>query len=111
MASARTEAENFIYEASFQPINAEPFWLGHLRKFNINANGSIGSLVWDAGTVLQSTPAANRTIKTLKGGVLTSFDTTNMIKDDLGVTTDTERRRHRGFRPRRVPDRTRPPNA
>jgi Tfp pilus tip-associated adhesin PilY1 len=94
VASARTEAENFIYEASFQPINAEPFWLGHLRKFNINADGSIGSLVWDAGTVLQAPAtglAANRTIKTLKGGVLTSFDTTNMVKGDLGVTTDTER--------------------
>ena len=45
----------------------------------------------------KSTPAANRTIKTLKGGVLTSFDTTNMIKDDLGVTTDTERNDIVGF--------------
>ena len=90
MASSRSQDENFIYEASFQPINAESFWLGHVRKFNIENDGNVGSVVWDAGAVLKTTSAASRTIKTLKAGALTSFDTTNIVKADLGVTTDQE---------------------
>jgi Tfp pilus tip-associated adhesin PilY1 len=91
VASSRSQDENFIYEASFQPINAESFWLGHVRKFNIENDGTVGSVAWDAGTVLKNTTAASRTIKTLKAGALVSFDTTNMVPADLGVTTTTER--------------------
>ena len=90
VASSRSQDENYIYEASFQPINAESFWLGHVRKFNIENDGNVGSVVWDAGAVLKTTSAASRTIKTLKAGALTSFDTTNIVKADLGVTTDQE---------------------
>jgi hypothetical protein len=90
VASSRSQDENYIYEASFQPINAESFWLGHVRKFNIENNGEVGTVVWDAGAVLKTTSAAGRTIKTLKAGTLTSFDTTNIVKADLGVTTDQE---------------------
>ena len=90
VASSRSQSENYIYEASFQPINAEPFWLGHVRKFSILDNGEVGTVVWDAGAVLKTTAAASRTIKTLKAGVLTSFDTTNIVKADLGVATDQE---------------------
>jgi hypothetical protein len=90
VASSRSQDENFIYEASFQPINAESFWLGHVRKFNIENSGEVGTVVWDAGSVLKGTTAASRTIKTLKAGALVSFDTTNIIKSDLGVTTDQE---------------------
>ncbi len=90
VASSRSQDENFIYEASFQPINAESFWLGHVRKFNIENSGEVGTVVWDAGAVLKTASAAGRTIKTLKAGALTSFDTTNIVKADLGVTTDQE---------------------
>jgi type IV pilus assembly protein PilY1 len=90
VSSSRSLDENYIYEASFQPVNGDPFWLGHVRKFNIDTNGTVGSEVWDAGYVMQSQTAASRNIYTLKAGVLTAFNTTNIIKDDLGVTTDQE---------------------
>ena len=88
--SARTEDENFVYEGSFEPIDGDPFWKGHLKKFQINANGTVGALLLDAGTVLQGTAAADRTIKTYKGGVLTDFTTANIIPADLGITTGTD---------------------
>ena len=41
VAAARTQQENFIYEASFDPQNSagsnkEPFWPGHLKKYALN---------------------------------------------------------------------------
>ncbi|MGD0624352.1 MAG: PilC/PilY family type IV pilus protein [Thermodesulfobacteriota bacterium] len=54
VAAYRTRAENFLYEASFKPLATDPFWFGHLIKYNLNSDGSVGSMVWDAGSVLQS---------------------------------------------------------
>ncbi len=61
-----------------------------MRKFNIEQNGDVGSVAWDAGYVLKSATAASRNIYTLKAGALTAFNTTNIVKSDLGVTTDQE---------------------
>ncbi|MEW6740472.1 MAG: pilus assembly protein [Nitrospirota bacterium] len=91
VSSSRITDENYIYEASFQPVNNEPFWLGHLKKYNVNADGTVGSMVWDAGTVLQTTAASSRNIKTYKAGSLIDFNTTNITAADLGVTTTAER--------------------
>lgn len=91
VSSQRTQDENHLYEASFQPMNNDPFWLGHLKKYAINSDGTIGSVVWDAGTVLQTTTPANRTIKTYKGAGLIDFSTANITSSDLGVSTDGER--------------------
>jgi hypothetical protein len=88
--SARTEDENFVYEGSFEPIEGDPFWKGHLKKYQINTNGTVGSLLLDAGTVLQTTAAADRTIKTYKSGALTSFATDNITPADVGITTGTD---------------------
>ncbi|MGB9699337.1 MAG: pilus assembly protein [Thermodesulfobacteriota bacterium] len=90
VSSQRTHDENHLYEASFQPMNNDPFWLGHLKKYTINSDGSVGSEVWDAGTVLQSTSASSRSIKTLIGGSLTDF-TTSINRTYFDVTTDAER--------------------
>jgi len=91
VSSQRTQDENHLYEASFQPLNNEPFWLGHLKKYAINNDGSVGSEVWDAGSVLQTTTPSSRTIKTYKSGSLTDFTTTYITTTDLGVSTTTER--------------------
>ncbi|MDI6727740.1 MAG: PilC/PilY family type IV pilus protein [Thermodesulfovibrionales bacterium] len=92
VASTRTQDENYIYEASFQPVNDDPFWLGHLKKYTINADGSVGSAVWDAGTQLQAKSAANRNIYTYKSGSNPLvFNTTNITAADLGVSTSAER--------------------
>ena len=61
--------ENFIYEGSFQPITGDPFWLGHLKKYSVNANGTVGNELWDAGTVLKSTagrPESSRPTKAVR---------------------------------------------
>lgn len=89
--STRTVDENFIYEGSFQPVTGDPFWLGHLKKYPVNDDGTVGTALWDAGLLLQSKAAADRNIKTYKGGALINFTTANLTNADLAVTTDTAR--------------------
>ena len=90
--SSRTADENFVYEGSFQPVNGDPFWLGHLRKFQINADGTVGSMLLDAGAVLQATSYDGRNIKTCIGctSTLTGFST-SINKTYFDVATDAER--------------------
>ncbi|MCX5912368.1 MAG: PilC/PilY family type IV pilus protein, partial [Deltaproteobacteria bacterium] len=97
VSSQRTQDENYLYEASFQPRNRDPYWFGHLKKYVINADGTIGTELWDAGSVLQNRSADSRVIKTLLGGTLTNFTTANISKEVLGVATDTERDTIVGF--------------
>ncbi len=87
VTSTRAVDENYIYEASFEPLNAEPFWRGHLRKYSILNDGNVGSVLWDAGSVLQSTDAAARNMFTYKSGALGPFTTANITLADLGVST------------------------
>lgn len=91
VSSQRTLDENYIYEAAFQPVENDPFWRGHLNKYNINSDGSVGGLVWDAGNVLQATAPSGRNIYTYKSGAVTAFLTSNIAKENLGVSTDGER--------------------
>ena len=91
VSSQRTIDENNIYEASFSPVNRDPFWLGHLKKLALNADGTVGNPVWDAGTVTAAQAAGARTVKTYKGGLLVDFTTGTIAKEDLGVSTDAER--------------------
>ncbi len=89
--SSRTADENYIYEGSFQPIAGDPFWRGHLRRFSINStDGKVAPEAdWDAGTMLASKPAAERIMKTYKGGLLQDFTTANITPADLGITDTT----------------------
>ncbi len=103
VTSTRAIDENYIYEASFEPLNAEPFWRGHLRKYSILSDGSVGSVLWDAGSILRSTAAGDRTMMTYKSdpsnplapGLLVPF--TNLSPGDLGVSTIDERTAIVGF--------------
>lgn len=89
--AVRTIDENFLYEASFEPINDEPFWHGHMKRYGINGDGSIKATEdWDSGSVLQGTSAAGRTILTYKGGSLKAFNTANITASDLAITTGTD---------------------
>ncbi len=97
VASSRLIDENFIYEASFQPINGDPFWLGHMTKYQINTNGTIGAALWDAGEVLQARDPATRSIYTYKSGSLTTFTTSNITSTNLNVADDTRRNEVVGF--------------
>jgi type IV pilus assembly protein PilY1 len=89
--SSRTLDENFIYEGSFQPITGDPVWLGHLKQYSVNVDGTVGNELWDAGTVLQNTAAADRNMKTYKAGALINFTTATLTNADLAVATDADR--------------------
>ncbi len=92
IASARASDENYLYEASFQPVGTDPSWTGHLTKYSLNADGSVGAALWDAGAVLKAATAASRSLYTYKGSnPLTAFTTSNIAAADLGVTTTGER--------------------
>jgi len=60
----RTTAENFLYASSFQPNSNDSLWPGHLVKYNLNSDGTLGSAVWDAGSLLASTNPSTRNILT-----------------------------------------------
>ena len=95
VAAFRTTSENFLYEASFQPVSGDPFWIGHLRKYNINADGSVGSMERDAGNLLQSNPASARRLYTYVSGAVTPFDSGHFSapgyeKKYFGVDTGTQ---------------------
>lgn len=95
--STRTQDENNLYEGSFQPVNNDPFWLGHLKKFQINGDGTVGTMVWDAGTILQSRDAGTRNIKTCLGGSLVDFTMDNVSNAVLEAASDAERQAIIGF--------------
>ena len=96
VSATRVAAENYIYQASFTPSNNDPFWQGHLNKYSINADGTVGSMVWDAGAVLQAKGAYARNILTYLGGSMTKFTSPQQGGLDwgqwvnyLGVDTNT----------------------
>ncbi len=85
VSSQRTIDENYIYEASFDPVENDPFWRGHIKKYNINPDGDVGSLAWDAGSALRTKDASTRNICTYKSLALTAFSPSNITNQDLGV--------------------------
>ena len=95
--SSRTQDENYIYEGSFQPVTGDPFWLGHFKKYGVNADGTVGSVLWDAGSLLRDRAASGRKIYThLSVSTSPSFlsefktDTTDLTAAILGVSTATD---------------------
>ncbi len=85
VSTARIVSENNLFEASFTPLDDEPFWLGNLKKYDINADGTVGAVAWNAGNVLNATNASVRNIKTYKSGALVNFTTANIVPEDLGL--------------------------
>ncbi len=94
VASSRVADENFLYEASFQPNLVDPYWMGHLEKFQINADGSIAATALkNAGTELRLRDPNTRSLWTYKGGSLVAFNTTNITPADLAVKTGSDAER------------------
>lgn len=94
VATARLSAQNHLYEASFTPVEDEPFWLGRLKKYNILTSGAIGGQEWDAGDVLFGMSAGSRNIKTcLSGTALIDFTTANILPLNLGLASGNTLRR------------------
>ncbi len=76
VSAARILSENYLYEASFIPVMGDPFWLGHLKKYQIDDSGGVvRPSLWDAGDKLLEKTAASRRMYTLLGGTMTPFNT------------------------------------
>ena len=89
--AVRTVDENFVYEASFQPVDYDPFWIGHLKRYSILTDGSVnGAADWDAGDILSNRAGNTRHVWSYKTGALTSFTTAAMTIADLSVTSTTQ---------------------
>lgn len=110
VASTRTESENYLYEASFEPKSNVAYWPGHLKKYVLCSNSDTNSsndcaegvtegnltgpdLAWcngtgDAAVCLQNRAHTDRSVYTFKGGSLTAFNATNITAADLGVSDD-----------------------
>lgn len=88
--AVRTVDENFVYEASFTPVDYDSFWKGHLKRFSILTDGSVNSTAdWDAGSILAS--VSSRNIYTYLGGsALTEFNSTNITYTHLSVASSTD---------------------
>jgi len=99
--SLRTKDENYLYEGSVGYIATDPFWRGHLKKYQINDDGTVGDVIWDAGDLLAAKSSDSRTMWTWKSGSRTLFTTSNITAADLGVTSakdpETQRLKIIGF--------------
>ena len=94
----RTTDENYLYEASFEPLPTDPFWIGHLKRFTLNTDGTIPvASDWDAGAVLQAVAddgvSSPRNIYITDGNssTLKTFTEDHLTNAILGVTTDSKR--------------------
>jgi type IV pilus assembly protein PilY1 len=82
-----TTGSTKAYLAAFRSDPSMPFWQGYLKAYQRDSNGLVpvdangvplsSALVWEAGQVLSTTPAANRTIYTAVAGVRQAFTKTN----------------------------------
>jgi Tfp pilus tip-associated adhesin PilY1 len=90
--SVRTKDENYVYEASFTVRSDDPFYIGHLKQYQINTDGTIPTnFKWDAGALMQTASASSRNIWTYKSGAPIAFSgdgstSGNINYTDLGVT-------------------------
>jgi len=82
-----TTGSTKAYLAAFKSDPSSPFWQGYLKAYQRDSTGLVpvdangvplsSALVWEAGQVLSTTPAANRTIYTVVGGTRQAFTKTN----------------------------------
>jgi type IV pilus assembly protein PilY1 len=82
-----TTGSTKAYLAAFKSDPSSPFWQGYLKAYQRDSTGLVpvdangvplsSALVWEAGQVLSTTPAANRTIYTAVSGVRQAFIKTN----------------------------------
>ena len=78
----RPKGDDAILQASFN-ISIGHQWEGHLKKYKLNKDGSIGNLEWDAGKLLNDNKqASNRNIFTVGDG-LTVFGHNNFKESNV----------------------------
>ena len=82
-----TTGSTKAYLAAFRSDPSIPFWRGYLKAYQRDSSGLVpvdsngvpltSALVWEAGQVLSTTPAANRTIYTVVSGARQTFTKSN----------------------------------
>jgi type IV pilus assembly protein PilY1 len=82
-----TTGSTKAYLAAFRSDPSSPFWRGYLKAYQRDSNGLVpvdaqgvplsSALVWEAGQLLSTTPAANRTIYTVVSGARQAFTKSN----------------------------------
>src|SRR5206468_4181273 len=98
-----TTGSTKAYLAAFRSDPSSPFWRGFLKAYQRDSSGLVpvdangvplsSALVWEAGQVLSTTPAANRTIYTVVSGARQAFTTSNsaITQGLLGASSSSER--------------------
>ena len=91
--STDARSNDYIYQSTFT-YSKNNQWKGFLKKYSLNANGSFGSMIWDAGTLLNNKSSSSRKIWTT--GIadigLNNFTTNNvaLLKNKLFTTSVTD---------------------
>jgi len=62
-----------IYQSTFYYEQSDQ-WIGFLTKYALNADGSLGSQIWEAGSLLSNVPAATRNIWTVGNSLPNSLN-------------------------------------
>jgi type IV pilus assembly protein PilY1 len=98
-----TTGSTKAYLAAFRSDPSVPFWQGYLKAYQRDSSGLVpvdangvplsSALVWEAGQVLSTTPAANRTIYTVVSGARQAFTKSNsaITSTLLAAASSTER--------------------
>jgi len=98
-----TTGSTKAYLAAFRSDPSSPFWQGYLKAYQRDSNGLVpvdangvplsSALVWEAGQVLSTTPAANRNIYTVVSGARQAFTKSNsaITQTLLAASSSTER--------------------
>lgn len=95
--SVRMVDKDVLYISSFIPEETSPFWMGTLKAYQLNSDGTLpvdgagnplNSPLWDAGIELKGASPGARKIFTYARGAMRDFTSTDITKGDLGVATD-----------------------
>jgi len=95
--SVRMVDKDVLYISSFIPEEKSPFWMGTLKAYQLNSDGTLpvdvagnplNSPIWDAGVELKGVSPDARTIYAYARGAMRDFTSANITKEDLGVATD-----------------------
>jgi len=98
--SVRMVDKDVLYVSSFIPEEKSPFWMGTLKAYQLNSDGTLSvdaagnplnSPLWDAGINLKGVAPNDRNILTYARGAMRDFTSASITKEDLGVATDAER--------------------
>ena len=73
---------NYIYQSTFEyKENAQ--WPGHLKKYELNSNGTFGNIKWDAAVELNKKKASARNIWTAGLSTKSTNNFTTSYRDEL----------------------------